>query len=166
METIVNRVALSPLVVLDLEEILPKNEKVIYDLKENLFQELILKEKDFRTFLKEHDWSVFQDKAVAFTCTTDAIIPSWAYMLLASSIHSYASHYVFGSLADLERSMIQKTLNSLDINAYDGKKVVVKGCSNLMEPDFSYVEITRILKPVVKSLMFGEPCSTVPIFKN
>lgn len=166
MSEIINRVALSPLITLDLEELYPQGERVVYDIKDNLFQELILKEKDFRAFVKGHDWSQYKGKNVAITCSVEAIVPTWAYMLLAINLEAFANHVVFGTLEDLENSLFQKMISELNIEEYQDKKIVVKGCGNLPIPTFAYIELTRVLKPLAKSLMYGEPCSTVPIFKK
>jgi Protein of unknown function (DUF2480) len=166
MEEIINRVSQSTLVSIDLEEMYPKGERVLYDLKDNLFQGLILKEKDFREFIKNHDWASYQDKFVAITCTADAVVPTWAYMLLAIHLEPFAKDIVFGDLEVLEQVLFQKMLSKLNPTDYLNQKVVVKGCSKLPVPTFAYVELTRILRPVVASLMFGEPCSTVPLYKK
>lgn len=168
METqeIVNKVAASGLVTLDLEEHYDHGERVVYDLKDNLFQGLILREKDFRTFLKEHDWSAYEGKNVAVICSEDAIVPTWAYMLLTLYLEPHASHIVFGDKEKLEEKLFFDALASIDIEEFRDKKVVVKGCSKYPVPTSAYVEITRLLKPVVQSLMFGEPCSTVPLYKR
>jgi hypothetical protein len=166
MEEIINKVAKSGLISLDLEEHYHSGERVIYDLKDNLFMGLILKEKDFRAFLKNHDWAQYSDKNVAITCSEDAIVPTWAYMLLAIQLEPYANALVFGSLADLETKLFYDVIAQLDIEQYRDARVVVKGCSKQPVPTAAYVEITRKLSPVVQSLMFGEPCSTVPLYKR
>jgi Protein of unknown function (DUF2480) len=165
-EEIVNKVVQSGLITLDIKDFYPKGERIIYDLAQNLFQGLILKEKDFRQFLKEHDWTVYQDKNVAIICSADAIVPTWAYMLLAIHLEPYANHFVFGSLETLEIELFKKELSKIDIAEYEGKRIVIKGCSDLPIPTYVYVEITRLIKPYVQSLMFGEPCSTVPLHKK
>lgn len=165
-DLIINKVAQSGLVTLNLEDYYHTGERVVYDLKDNLFMGLILKEKDFRDFLKENDWSIYQGKNVAITCTEDAIVPTWAYMLLAIYLEPYANMVVFGSVEDLEKKLYEQSLNSLDLSMYKDARVVVKGCSDNSIPTYVYVELTRILKPLVKSLMFGEPCSTVPLYKQ
>ena len=162
---IVNRVANSGLVTLDLEEYYHPGERVVYDLKNNLFQELILREKEFRTFLKENDWSVYGGKNVAITCTADAIVPTWAYMLLTIYLRPRAHLVVFGGLEELENALFREALAKIDLNDFRGAKVVVKGCGKMPVPVSAYVEITRLLQPVVQSLMYGEPCSTVPLYK-
>jgi Protein of unknown function (DUF2480) len=163
---IINKVANSGLISLDLEEYFHPGERVIYDIKDNLFMGLMLKEKDFRAFLKENDWSVYSGKNVAIICSEDAIVPTWAYMLLAIQMEPYANIVVFGGLEDLEKKLYEVALNQLDLEQFKDQRVVVKGCSNAKIPTSVYVDLTIRLKPIVKSLMFGEPCSTVPLFKN
>jgi hypothetical protein len=165
-EEIINRVANSGLVSLDLEEYYPTGERVLYDLKDNLYQGMILREKDFREFLKNHDWSIYTGKNVAIVCSEDAIVPTWAYMLLATRLEPYAHTLVFGDLAALENKIFYEALSGIDLEAYRGARVVVKGCSKYPVPTAAYVEITRLLTPIVQSLMFGEPCSTVPLYKR
>jgi hypothetical protein len=165
-EEIVNRVTASGLITIDLEELRDQGERVVYDIKDNLFQELILKEKDFRAFIKEHDWSIYKNKNVALTCSTEAIVPTWAYMLLASAIAPYANHVVFGDLSDLEQALYQEAIAAIDPADYQDKRLVIKGCGDEAVPVFAYSEIVRKLQPVAKSIMYGEPCSTVPVYKN
>jgi hypothetical protein len=162
---IVNRVANSDLVLINLEDYYHQGERVIYDIKDNLFQGVILREKEFRAFVKENDWSVYSGKNVAIICSEDAIVPSWAYMLLISKIEPYANHVVFGDLGHLEQALFQAALREIDASAYKEAKVIIKGCSKFPVPLFAYGELTRILRPFVQSLMYGEPCSTVPIYK-
>jgi hypothetical protein len=166
MEEIVNRVASSPLISLNLEDYYPQGERVLYDLKDNLFQGMILREKDFREFVKNHDWSQYEGKYVAITCTADAIVPTWAYMLLASKIEPIAKNVVFGDLKSLEEQLMKGAIEEINPEEFRGAKVVVKGCGDLPIGEFAYVELTKKLRPVVSSLMFGEPCSTVPIYKK
>ena len=165
-DVIINRVVGSGLITLDLEDYYHPGERVVYDLKNNLFMGMILKEKDFRAFLKEHDWCQYAGKNVAVTCTEDAIIPTWAYMLLTLQLQPHANTVVFGTLDDLAGKLYFDAIASMDLEAYRGAKVVVKGCSKVPVPTAAYVEITRVLAPVVQSLLFGEPCSTVPLFKR
>jgi hypothetical protein len=165
-ETIVNKVANSGLISFDLEEYFHPGERIIFDIKDQLFMGLMLKEKDFREFLKTNDWSIYSGKNVAIICSEDAIVPTWAYMLLGIALEPFANMFVFGSLEDLEKKLFEQALNSLDFSQFKGQRIVVKGCSNAQIPTYVYVELTRRLKPIVKSLMFGEPCSTVPLFKN
>lgn len=163
---IINKVANSVLITIDLEDFYHKGERVVYDIKDNLFQELILKEKDFRDFIKGHDWSVYKDKNVAITCTADAIVPTWAYMLLVTKIEPFANVVVFGDLSDLEQALYQQALDKINVEEYKDAKIVIKGCSNLPVPTYAYAELTRLLRPVAASIMYGEPCSTVPIYKK
>lgn len=163
---IVNKVALSGIINIDLEEFYPQGERVLFDIKEQLFQGLILKEKDFRSFVKSEDWSTYTDKYVALTCSADAVVPVWAYMLLAIQIEPYAKKVVFGDLETLETVLYNEILNTLNINEYKDARVVIKGCGHLPVPKAAYVEITRLLRPVAKSIMYGEACSMVPLYKQ
>lgn len=167
METeIINRVTKSGLLTLDLEDYYHPGERVVYDLKDNLFMGLILKEKDFREFLKSHDWSQYAGKNVAVTCSEDPIIPTWAYMLLTLQLQPYAHMVVFGSLQNLEEKLYFEAIARINLDEYRDARVVVKGCSKVPVPTAAYVEITRLLKPIVQTLLFGEPCSTVPLYKR
>jgi Protein of unknown function (DUF2480) len=164
-EVIVNKVSSSGLISLDLEDMYASGDRIVYDLKQNLFMDLILKEKDFRSFLKENDWSVYQDAHVAIICSADAIVPTWAYMLLATYLEPYVKTLVFGDLDELETRIYSKIFDELNWLPYQDARVVVKGCSKIKIPTAVYVELSQRLKPMVKSLMFGEPCSTVPLYK-
>ncbi|MBN8652482.1 MAG: DUF2480 family protein [Cytophagales bacterium] len=163
---IVNRVSNSQLVTFDLEELYTPGERIVFDIKHLLFQELILREKDFRDFIKDHNWVQYQNKFVAITCSVDAIVPTWAYMLLVSALQPYAQQIVFGSLQDLEARLFEQTLNNIDWQKFANTKVVIKGCSKVEVPVSIYVEATNKLRQVAQSIMYGEPCSTVPIFKR
>lgn len=163
---IVNRVSSSPLVTFNLEELYTSGERVLFDIKSLLFQELILREKDFRDFIKSHDWSQYTNKHVAITCSADAVVPTWAYMLLTASLQPYASSVIFGSLHDLEITLFKNALDKIEWGKFSNSKVVIKGCSKVEVPISSYVEVTNRLRPVASSIMFGEPCSTVPVFKK
>ena len=165
-ENIVNKVAQSGLVTLDPAAFYPEGERVVYDIKDNLFQGLILREKDFREFVKTHDWAQYDGKNVAVTCTADAIVPAWAYMLLANRLAPYAREVVFGNEEVLETVLFVKNIANMDVEQYRDQRLVIKGCGDIDVPVSAYVELTRKLTPVVKSLMFGEPCSTVPIYKK
>ncbi|GAB4333398.1 MAG: DUF2480 family protein [Flammeovirgaceae bacterium] len=165
-EEIINRVASSNLISIDLEEYYHSGERVVYDIAQNLFQGLILKEKDFRAFLKTHDWTQYQGKNVALTCSVDAIVPTWAYMLLSIHLSPYANMIVFGNLQTLEFALFKEAIAKIDLEKLKGQKVVIKGCSNKPVPVSAYTELTRVLSPIVSSLMFGEPCSTVPLYKK
>ncbi len=166
MEEIVNRVAQSPLITIDLGMLIDQGERVAYDLKDNLFQEMILKEKDFRAFIREHNWESYRGKNVAIFCSADAIVPKWAYMLLAAKLAPYASTIVFGDLNTLESTLYSRAIEKLNPEDYRDKKVVIKGCGENEIPTSAYVEIMLHLQPVVSSLMYGEPCSTVPLYKK
>lgn len=166
MEEIVNRVAKSPLITLDLKEYQVPGERVFLDLKSWLYQELILREKDFRNYIKEHDWSQYENKHVAVSCTVDAIIPTWAYMLVMTKLEGNATTIIQGSLEDLERYLYINLFDKLDLSEFAEKKLVIKGCSDIPLPEFAFTEITKRLLPHVNSLMYGEPCSTVPIWKR
>ncbi len=165
-EEIINRVAKSSIITFNLEDYYPQGERVVYDLKQNLFQEMILREKDFRDFVKEHDWTQYQDQYVAITCSADAIVPTWAYMLLVTQLEPYARMVIFGSLDTLEAVLFKEALSKVDVTAFKDAKVVIKGCGHLPVPVFAYTEITRLLKPYASSIMYGEPCSTVPLYKR
>lgn len=165
-ETFVNKVSESGLVSFDLEEYYPKGEIKTFDLKEYLFMGLILKEKDFRAALQSTDWTVYQDAYVAITCTADAIIPMWAYMLVASYLQPFSKEVVFGDEKKLVSTLLLKNLAAVKGEDYTDQRVVVKGCGEVAIPETAYVEITNKLRPFVKSIMYGEPCSTVPIYKK
>jgi hypothetical protein len=163
---IVNKVAESALTSIDLEEYYPKGETTVFDLKDHLFMGLILKEKDFRAALQGYDWEKFRNKYVAITCTADAIIPMWAYMLVASNLQPVARAVVFGEEKDVLNTILLRNISSIKGEEYLDKRVVVKGCGDVAIPEAAYVEITNLLRPFVKSIMYGEPCSTVPIYKR
>ena len=165
-DVIVNKVAESGLLTLDLEEFYPKEETAVFDLKDYLFMELILKEKDYREALKNLDWTIYQNKNVCITCTTDAIIPIWAYMLAATFLQPVAKEVIFGNEDFMHRTLFLKNLGAIKVNDYADKRVVIKGCGDKTISETAYVEITKLLTPVVKSIMYGEPCSTVPIYKK
>lgn len=163
---LVNRVANSGIITLKLEEFFPTQETIEFDLKDFLFMELILKEKDFREALKTHDWSQYQNKILLVFCSADAIIPVWAYMLVAASAAPYAHDIHQGTADDYYRASFLRQLDQLDIEQYTDKRLVIKGCSDHPVPPAAYLEITRRLQPIAKSIMFGEPCSTVPVYKK
>ena len=165
-EEIVNRVSASVLEDLNLEDYYPKEEIAVFDLKPYLFMELILKEKDFREALQNTDWTLYQGKVVAVTCSADAIIPMWAYMLVASYLQPIASEIVFGDADAALKELFLKKIASIDVSRFADKRVVVKGCGNLPVGEYAFLEITKVLRPVAKSIMYGEACSTVPIFKK
>jgi hypothetical protein len=163
---IVNRVATSALKIFDLEEFYVPGERVLLDIRDQLFKGMILREKSFRDFIRSHDWAQYKGKMVAVTCSEDTIIPTWAYMLLATSLEPYAHTVAFGGLEALETKIFFDQLAKVDWSEYQDAKVVVKGCSKVPVPVSAYVEVTARLRPYVSSLMFGEPCSTVPVYKR
>jgi S-adenosylmethionine/arginine decarboxylase-like enzyme len=166
MEEIVNKVAASGLVTINLEEFYPAGDRVSIDLADQLWQGLALREKDFRSWIQTHDWSQYQGKHVAVFCSVDAIIPAWAFMLVASALSDYAVTVVQGNRNELEEVLFRNIVDGLDLSAYQDKRCVVKGCSNLPVPQSAYTHLVMRLRPVVRSIMFGEPCSTVPVFKR
>ena len=165
-EEIINRVSNSQLKTFDLEEIYPEGKRIVVDIKDWLFEELILKEKDFRASVKNHDWSQYENSFVAISCSVDAIIPSWAFMLVASQVSSYANKVVIGDLELLETTIYQELISFLDFKDYIDMPVIIKGCSNKPIPDSAYAFLIEKLQPIVKSIMFGEACSTLPIYKS
>ncbi|MCW3087714.1 MAG: hypothetical protein JWQ78_1100 [Sediminibacterium sp.] len=165
-ETFVNKVAESGLISFDLEAYYPRGPVKVFDLKDYLFMELILKEKDFRAALQTTDWDQYQGANVAITCSADAIIPMWAYMLVASYLQPYAANVVFGDEKKLISTLLLKNLDAVNGEEYTDKRVVVKGCGEVAIPETAYVEITNKLRPFARSIMYGEPCSTVPIYKK
>ena len=165
-ETFVNKVAESGLVSLNLEDFYPKEEILVFDLKDFLFMGLILKEKDYRAALQNHDWEKYRDKNVTITCSADAIIPMWANMLAASYLQNVTPNVFFGNEQTTRESVLLKRIATINADDYKDQRIIVKGCGDIDIPVSAYVEITNKLRPVVKSLMFGEPCSTVPIYKR
>lgn len=163
---ILNRVVESSLVTFDLEDLYTHGERVSFDIGSVLYEGLVLREKDFREFVKNNNWSEYTDKLVNVFCSTDAIIPTWAYMLIASCIQPYARKLVMGSTQTLEEVLFSEAIGKVEVGNFREKRVVVKGCSKVDVPDAAYFEITNKLLPVVKSIMFGEACSTVPIYKK
>ncbi|NJB84063.1 DUF2480 family protein [Wenyingzhuangia aestuarii] len=166
MEEIVNRVANSNLKNIDLEDFYLPGERVLFDIKDWLFQELILKEKDFREKAETYDWSQLKDKYVAFTCSADAIIPSWAYLLLTSKAATYVKKCVVGDLNLLETVLYVEIISIFDIGQFEDKPVIIKGCANKPIPETAYTLLIQKLLPVAKNIMYGEACSTVPLFKK
>ncbi len=166
MEEIINKVAASGLITLNLEDFLPAGESVLFDLKEFLFMEMILKEKEYRAALQGLDWSRYRDKNVALGCTADAIIPNWAYMLAAAYLEPVAKAVIFGDIPAMQRTLMLQNLYRIDPEKFRDQRVVIKGCGDITIPPEVYTEITRILRPVAKSILYGEPCSTVPVYKR
>jgi hypothetical protein len=165
-EPIINRVANSGLITLNLEEYYHKGDRVTWDMADWLFQGLILKEKDFRMGLKDVDWNAYKDKNVALICSADAIIPTWAYMLVVRYLSPICNKVVVGTTETLEYALFQEALSAIKLEEYRDARVVIKGCGELPVPDSAYGELTARLMPVVTSLMYGEPCSTVPVYKK
>lgn len=167
MEEIVNKVAASGLITIDLQAYLPADEELaVFDIKPYLFQEMILREKDFRAALKEIDWESYHDKYVAVTCSVDAIVPMWAYMLLATKLEPVTKLLMVGDLELLKKEVLKRHIDAIDDEAYRDKRLVIKGCGDKSVPADGFLEITRKFRPLVKSIMYGEPCSSVPIYKK
>lgn len=165
-EPLVNKVAESGIITIDPSAFIPAGDTVVFDLKDYLFMGLILKEKDFRDSLKKLDWEQYRGKNVALTCSADAIIPVWAYMLVASNLQPVAGEIVMGDEGELQKQLFLKSISQLNIKEYEDKRVVIKGCGDTPIGDFVYMELTKLLRPAVKSIMYGEPCSTVPVYKK
>lgn len=165
-EKIVNRVAKSPLKNIDLEELYPDGKRILFDIKNWLFEGIILKEKDFRESVNKHDWSQYQDTYVALTCSEDAIIPSWAYLLLSAELTPYAKKIVVGDLELLETSIFQDVINQIDISEYQDKPVIIKGCADKPIPASAFSFLIDRIQPIAKTIMYGEACSTVPLYKK
>jgi hypothetical protein len=163
---IINKVSESGLITLDLTTFLPKETIVAFDVKDYLFMELILKEKDFRSALSEKDWSDFENKIVCIYCSTDAIIPVWAYMLASTYIQPISKVVHFGNPNQVKENILLHNINNILEDDYIDKRVVIKGCGDEAIPESAYVAITNKLLPVAKSIMYGEPCSTVPVYKK
>lgn len=165
-EEIINRVANSKLVTVDLEELYPAGERVVFDIKDWLLEGFVLREKEFRATAKAHDWEQYSGKYVALTCSSDAIIPGWAYMLLSTYLTPYAKKVVTGDLQMLETVLYTEILKDLDVSIYEGLPVIIKGCSRRPVPQNAYLQLINKLQPVAKSIMYGEACSSVPLFKK
>ncbi len=166
MEPIINKVAESGIVSFNLEDLYPKEEIKVFDLKDFLFMGLILKEKEYRLALQQLDWETFTNKNVAITCTADAIVPVWAYMLAVTYLQPIAKEVVMGTENQLIEMVLANRIAQLDTNEFTDKRIVIKGCGEVHIPESAYVAITNKLRPVVKSIMYGEPCSTVPLYKK
>ena len=164
---IINKVANSGLINLDLADYYPKGERVVYDIKQNLWQEFVLKEKEFRKFVKENDWSIYEGKYVALLNSADAIVPSWAYMVLTDALEPFAKEVVCGNLDSLESTIFMQSLEkNLNPEKFKDQRVIIKGCGEITIHDSAYTKAVNLLKPVVKSLMYGEACSAVPVYKR
>ena len=165
-DEIINRVANSKLVVVDLEDYYPKGPRTVFDIKDWLFHELVLREKDFRDYVNQHDWTQYQDHYVALTCTADAIIPAWAFMLLTMHLEPFAKKIVIGNLEQLETSIYQEIIQNLETEGYVDQMLIIKGCAHKPVPANAYVMLSQKLKPLAKSIMYGEACSSVPLYKR
>jgi Protein of unknown function (DUF2480) len=165
-DPVVNKVAESGLITLDPANYFPEGETKVFDLKDFLFMGLILKEKDYREALKSLDWEQYRDKNVAVTCTADAIIPVWAWMLAAAYLQPIAKEFMMGDEKELHKTIFIKNISQVNVNEFTDKRVVVKGCGETPIGDYVYLELTKLLQPVAKSIMYGEPCSTVPVYKK
>ncbi len=166
-EEIINRVANNKkLITFDLEDYYPEGERLSFDIKDWLYEGFILREKDFRKHVSEHDWSQYENKYVALNCSTDAIVPGWAYLLVTSALIPFAKKVVIGSLEDLETILYTHIINDLDVSEYQDKLVIIKGCSNKPVPENAYIALIQKLQAVAKSIMYGEACSSVPLFKK
>ena len=166
VKEIVNRVANSKLVTFDLEAIYPEGERIAFDISQWLLEGIVLRENEFREQAKKHDWSQYQDKYVALFCSTDAIVPGWAYLLLSLHLAPFAKKVTVGSLAQLESLLFAEILQNIDISEYRDKPVIIKGCAHKPIPQNAYVLLAQKLQPVAKSIMYGEACSSVPLFKR
>ncbi|WP_106791786.1 DUF2480 family protein [Aquimarina sp. Aq78] len=166
-DEIVNRVANNKnLITFDLEEYYPKGDRILFDIKNWLFEGLILREKEFRKSVLDHDWSQYRDAYVALTCSTDAIIPGWAYLLLTSSLQPFSKKVAVGSLEALETVLYAEIINTIDVSEYQNKLIIIKGCTNKPVPQGAYIDLIQKLQPVAKSIMYGEACSSVPLYKR
>lgn len=165
-EEIINRVANSKLKVIDLEDFYPDGNRITFDIKDWLLEGLVLREKEFRTYVTEHDWSQYKNTYVALFCSTDAIVPDWAYMLISIQLQDVAKLSVIGSLEHLESILYTSIISSLDISEYQDAPVIIKGCSHKPVPANALVLLTQKLKPIARSIMFGEACSSVPLYKR
>ena len=162
---IINRVANSKLVTIDLEDYYPEGKRVLFDIKDWLFEEIILKEKDFRAYVNAHDWSQYHKNFVALTCSSEAIIPSWAFLLIATKLTPFAKKIVVGSIEILETAIFEEIINQLSIDPFKGKPIIIKGCSNKPIPPSAYTLLIQKIQPYSKTILFGEACSTVPLYK-
>ena len=165
-EEIINRVANSKLVTIDLEDFYPMGERILFDISEWLSEGIVLREKDFREKANSHDWSRYTNCYVALYCSTDAIIPGWAYMLLSLHLAPFATKITVGSLEDLENVLFAEILQNIDFSEYKDKPIIIKGCARKLVPATAYVLLAQRLQPFAKSIMYGEACSSVPLFKR
>ncbi|RBL93487.1 DUF2480 family protein [Chitinophaga flava] len=166
MDEIINKVAQSGLETIDLENYFPKGETIIFDMKDYLFMGMILKEKDFRAAMQSLDWEQFRGKNVGLVCTADAVIPLWAYMLVMTNLEPVAAYAAFGDADFIYKTLYLKNLSTIDVTSFTDKRIVIKGCGDKRVGEVAYAEITRLLRPVAKSIMYGEACSSVPVYKK
>ncbi len=165
-DEIVNRIANSKLITIDLEDFYPAGERILFDISDWLYEGMILREKDFRNSVQNHNWAQYKDKYIALTCINDAIIPSWAYLLITTYASPFTKNVVVGNLELLETAIFQDVINNLDLNEYKDKPIIIKGCTNKPIPETASVQLVQVLLPIAKTIMFGEACSTVPLFKR
>lgn len=165
-DEIINRVANSKLITLDLEDYYPAGKRILFDIKDWLFEGFVLREKEFRQHVSDFDWSTYKNAYVALTCSSDAIIPGWAYMLLSIQLEPYVKNVIIGDLEQLETSIYQDIINNLEVLEFEGKPIIIKGCANKPVPQNAYIMLSTKLKPIAKSIMYGEACSSVPLYKN
>ncbi|SFE56514.1 DUF2480 family protein [Flavobacterium xueshanense] len=165
-DEIINKVANSILVVFDLEDYYPTGIRTQIDISQWLFDGFLLKEKDFRSELKKHDWSQYQDQYVAINCSTDAIVPAWASILVAIQLAPFAKKIINGTLEDLDASLYEELLSEIDYSVYENKSIIIKGCSRKPVPMRAYVLAAQYLQRFARSIMYGEACSAVPLYKS
>jgi hypothetical protein len=161
-----NKVAKSGLIVLEMDDLVPDDDPIEFDLKDLLWEGIALKEKDFRAFLEEHDWSKYEGKSVAVHCSVDAIIPNWAFMLVATKLRGVTHQIYFAPISEAKKLMVREAIDSIDTAQYEDARVIIKGCGKKTADFSAYGHLTQRLQPVVKTIMFGEPCSTVPVYKK
>ena len=165
-DEIINRVANSKLITINLEDYYPKGDRVLFDIKDWLLEGLVLREKDFRNQVSEYDWSQYRESYVALTCSSDAIIPGWAYMLISLQLEPFVKKVIIGNLEALETAIYQDVIKDLDVSEFIDKPLIIKGCSKKPVPENAYIMLATKLKPIAKSIMYGEACSSVPLFKK
>lgn len=166
MDEIVNRVKESGLISIDLADYKPKSPMVGIDISEQLWQGLVIKEKDFRSWIKEEDWDQYLNKSVYIHCSADAIVPTWAYMLIGAQLGAREIDYIVGQEQDLFKKLIVQRIQEESLEDYQDGRIIIKGCADIPAPEFAMMELVKHLQPVAKSIMYGEPCSTVPVFKR
>lgn len=165
-EEIINRIANSKLMTFDLEEIYPKGERISFDISQWLVEGIVLRESEFREKAKQYDWSQYENKYVALFCSTDAIVPGWAYLLISLHLSPFAKKVTVGNLEELESILFTELLQNIDFSEYENKPVIIKGCAHKPIPQNAYVLLAQKLQPIAKSIMYGEACSSVPLYKK